>query len=101
MAENLVRDYHDQQNLPVCIVRPSIIGCALSEPKPSWVEGMHGVTGFIMEVNRGTLQCIIANPDAKMDVIPVDYVVNMILAAAWYNFYNLKKYSKKIPIERY
>lgn len=96
MAENLVRNYHDQQNLPVCIVRPSIIGCAMSEPKPGWVEGMHGPTGFIIEMSRGSMQCMMANPDAKMDIIPVDYVFNMVLAAAWYNAKESNKYNDSV-----
>lgn len=94
MAENLVRDYHDHQKLPVCIVRPSIIGCAMSEPIPGWVEGIHGATGIIAEISRGSMQCMMANPDAKMDVIPVDYVFNMVLAAAWYIAQESNKYIK-------
>lgn len=88
MAENVVRDYHDHFGIPVCIVRPSIIVCAATEPEPFWTDGLHGTSGVIMELHRGTLQCIKIDPESYMDAIPVDYVCNLILSAAWYNVYH-------------
>lgn len=88
MAENVVRDYHDNFGLPVCIVRPSIIGSAIYEPEPYWTEGLHGTNAFVMELHRGTLQCININPKSNIDLIPVDFVCNLILSAAWYNVHH-------------
>lgn len=38
MAEILVRDEFNKGKLPVCIVRPSIVGPSYSEPMPGWVK---------------------------------------------------------------
>lgn len=38
LAEILVRDEYDKGTLPVCIVRPSIVGPAAREPLPGWVD---------------------------------------------------------------
>lgn len=45
MAEQIVADY--SQTLPLCIVRPSIVGAAIEEPYPGWVDNVYGVTGKI------------------------------------------------------
>ena len=44
-AEQIVFDYHGK--LPICIVRPSIVVAALSEPLPGWIDNFCGITGEI------------------------------------------------------
>jgi alcohol-forming fatty acyl-CoA reductase len=43
MAEQIVNDYYGK--LPVCIVRPSIVTAAISEPYPGWIDNVYGITG--------------------------------------------------------
>lgn len=38
LAEILVRDEYNKGTLPVCIVRPSIVSPAFSDPVPGWVK---------------------------------------------------------------
>lgn len=85
MAEQLVEDYRKRFELPVVIVRPSIIGSALDEPYPGWVDSLNGVIGASIELGRGTLGSILANKKAVMDVVPLDLVFNMILVSAWFD----------------
>lgn len=42
LAEILVRDEYNKGTLPVCIVRPSIVGPAYREPLPGWVDSLNG-----------------------------------------------------------
>lgn len=42
LAEILVRDEYNKGTLPVCIVRPSIVGPAYKEPLPGWVDSLNG-----------------------------------------------------------
>jgi fatty acyl-CoA reductase len=64
------------------IVRPSIIESALRHPFPGWLDGFKVADPLIMAYGRGQLPEFPGVPDSVLDVIPVDFVVNAILAAA-------------------
>ncbi len=68
--------------LPRSIVRPSIIESALARPHPGWIEGFKMAEPIILAYGRGELPDFPGSPDAVIDIIPVDLVVNAILAAA-------------------
>ncbi len=68
--------------LAVSVVRPSIIESALSRPHPGWIEGFKMAEPIILAYGRGELPDFPAAPDGIIDIIPVDIVVNAILAAA-------------------
>ena len=79
MAERAVEE--TAVNLPVTICRPSIIESALTQPSPGWIEGFKMAEPLILAYGRGDLPDFPGVPDASIDIIPVDYVVNAILAA--------------------
>jgi HAD superfamily hydrolase (TIGR01490 family) len=80
MAERAVEETaHD---LPVTITRPSIIESAVSWPFPGWIEGFKMAEPIILAFGRGDLPDFPGNADGVIDIIPVDMVVNAILAAA-------------------
>jgi len=64
------------------IVRPSIIESALVHPFPGWIDGYKVADPLIIAYGRGLLPDFPGLPDSVLDIIPVDYVVNAILAAA-------------------
>lgn len=64
------------------IVRPSIIESALRHPFPGWIDGFKVADPLILAYGRGQLREFPGLPDSILDVIPVDFVVNAILAAA-------------------
>ena len=68
--------------IPVSIVRPSIIESALAWPRPGWIEGFKMAEPIILAYGRGDLPDFPGVPDSTIDIIPVDYVVSSILAAA-------------------
>jgi HAD superfamily hydrolase (TIGR01490 family) len=66
----------------ITIVRPSIIESALRDPSPGWVRGFRMADPIILAYGRGALPEFPGIPDAVVDVVPVDMVVNAICAAA-------------------
>jgi HAD superfamily hydrolase (TIGR01490 family) len=73
---------HQGGRLPVSVVRPSIIESALSEPSPGWIRGFRMAEPIILSYARGLLREFPGVPEGIVDVIPVDFVVSAILAAA-------------------
>jgi HAD superfamily hydrolase (TIGR01490 family) len=69
-------------DLPVTIVRPSIIESALAEPRPGWIRGFRMAEPVIISYARGLLEEFPGIPEGVVDVIPVDLVVAAILAVA-------------------
>jgi alcohol-forming fatty acyl-CoA reductase len=69
-------------DLPVTLVRPSIIETALSEPYPGWIRGFRMADPIIISYARGLLKEFPGIPEGVIDVIPVDLVVAAILAVA-------------------
>ncbi|HEX2063257.1 MAG TPA: SDR family oxidoreductase, partial [Acidimicrobiales bacterium] len=69
-------------DVPVTIVRPSIIESALEEPRPGWIRGFRMAEPVIISYGRGLLKEFPGIPEGVVDVIPVDLVVAAILAVA-------------------
>ncbi|MBC8194360.1 MAG: HAD-IB family phosphatase [Acidimicrobiia bacterium] len=69
-------------DVPVSIVRPSIIESALAEPSPGWIRGFRMAEPVIISYARGLLKEFPGVPEGTIDVIPVDYVVAAICAVA-------------------
>jgi HAD superfamily hydrolase (TIGR01490 family) len=69
-------------DLPVTVVRPSIIEAALSQPHPGWIRGFRMADPVIISYARGLLKEFPGIPEGIIDVIPVDLVVAAILAVA-------------------
>jgi glycerol-3-phosphate O-acyltransferase len=69
-------------NLPMAITRPSIVGGALKEPKPGWIDSVSGGSGIYLSAGLGVSH--IASGDVKKicDQVPVDLVSNGCLIAA-------------------
>ena len=69
-----------RENVPVTIVRPSIIESALAEPRPGWIRGFRMAEPVIISYARGLLREFPGIPEGVVDVIPVDQVVAAIIA---------------------
>lgn len=86
LAESVIFDYSNK--VPICIVRPSIIIGAIAEPYPGWVVGIMGITSFIYEVEYENICSAIADENCCLDIIPVDIVVNTLIAGSWNNLFS-------------
>ena len=80
MAEHAVVELHG--DIPLSIVRPSIIESSLAEPFPGWLEGFRMAEPLILAFGRGVLPDFSGLPDSLLDIIPADFVVNTVLAVA-------------------
>ncbi|KAF0900365.1 hypothetical protein E2562_031106 [Oryza meyeriana var. granulata] len=72
---------HLRGDLPVVIVRPSIITSILKEPLPGWMEGIRTVDSVIIGYAKQALPFFLVDLDLIMDVIPGDMVVNTMMVA--------------------
>jgi HAD superfamily hydrolase (TIGR01490 family) len=69
-------------DVPVSIVRPSIIESALAEPRAGWIRGFRMAEPVIISYARGLLKQFPGVPEGIVDVIPVDLVSAAIIARA-------------------
>nr|AXY94560.1 fatty acyl-CoA reductase 4 [synthetic construct] len=82
LAEQIVAS--KSKHLSVAIVRPSIIGASLAEPCPGWIENISAFTDSFVLIGRGCATAIRGRRDARMDIVPVDFVVDTIICTAWH-----------------
>lgn len=80
LAEHVVANHHG--NVPSIIVRPSIVSSIKTEPVVGWIDNWFGATGHIATVFLGLSRVILTQPENNLDLIPVDYVSNLIIVAA-------------------
>ncbi|GAA0172960.1 hypothetical protein LIER_26678 [Lithospermum erythrorhizon] len=68
-------------NIPVVIMRPSVIESTYKEPFPGWMEGNRMMDPIILSYGKGKLSGFLVDPNGVLDVVPADMVVNATLAA--------------------
>ena len=78
MGERVVADVG--RDIRVSIVRPAIVESSLKHPYPGWIEGFKMAEPIILAYGKGNLPEFPASPDAVIDIVPCDHVVNCIIA---------------------
>ncbi|GAV66464.1 Sterile domain-containing protein/NAD_binding_4 domain-containing protein, partial [Cephalotus follicularis] len=68
-------------DIPVVIIRPSIIEGTVKEPFPGWIQGYRMLDPLIFGQGKGQLRETVGDPKSVLDIIPVDLLVNVIMAA--------------------
>lgn len=68
---------------PIAIVRPSIVISASREPVGGWVDNVNGIAGLGCLAAIGLLRTIDWDYYARSDMVPVDYVANCLICAAY------------------
>nr|XP_012136054.1 PREDICTED: putative fatty acyl-CoA reductase CG5065 [Megachile rotundata] len=81
VAENIVLKYSN--DLPVCIIRPSIVIPTYKDPIVGWINNLYGATGVVMGSGIGLLRTLHCIPENVADIIPADFVVSTIISSAW------------------
>ncbi|XP_066944625.1 putative fatty acyl-CoA reductase CG5065 isoform X1 [Macrobrachium rosenbergii] len=81
LAEHLL--FNDGENLPIAVIRPSIVCGSWLEPVPGWVDNLFAFTGLLVGMGKGVLRSLYVRDDIKLDFIPVDVPINLMLVAAW------------------
>ncbi|XP_019455007.1 PREDICTED: fatty acyl-CoA reductase 2-like [Lupinus angustifolius] len=70
-----------REDIPVVIIRPSVIESTFREPFPGWMEGNRMMDPIVLCYGKGQLAGFLVDPNGILDVVPADMVVNAILAA--------------------
>jgi len=78
LGERVVADVG--RDVQVSIVRPAIVESSWLHPYPGWIEGFKMAEPLILAYGRGELPEFPATPEAVVDIVPCDHVVNAILA---------------------
>ena len=78
LGERVVADVGAR--IQVSVVRPAIVESSWRHPYPGWIEGFKMAEPLILAYGRGELPEFPASPDAVIDIVPCDHVVNAILA---------------------
>jgi len=79
MGEMLVDRFSSE--LPVAVVRPSMVSSIYHDPLPGWIEGTRTIDTLIAAYAKQTIPRFIGDGDVILDVIPGDMVVNAMVVA--------------------
>ena len=70
----------DRGHVPLVIHRPAIIEGSFDEPTPGWIDGLRMADPIIVAYGQRKLNDFPGAPDIALDLIPVDFVVNSMIA---------------------
>jgi alcohol-forming fatty acyl-CoA reductase len=70
-------------HVPLVIVRPSIISAAWSQPMPGWIDSRAAFAGCLLATGLGFVKAWEANPNVRLDVVPVDVVARGVIDAGF------------------
>ncbi|EES15187.1 fatty acyl-CoA reductase 1 [Sorghum bicolor] len=68
-------------DMPVVVMRPSIITSVLADPLPGWMQGMRTIDTLIIGYAKQNLSCFLGDLSVVVDVVPGDMVANAMMAA--------------------
>ncbi|PRP88456.1 hypothetical protein PROFUN_03173 [Planoprotostelium fungivorum] len=66
-------------DIPVAILRPTIVASSNAEPIPGWIDSVSAVAAAVLFGGLGIMHSLVGNTDVVADIVPVDMVVNGIL----------------------
>ena len=69
-----------RNGVPTVVIRPSVIESSLSEPTPGWLDGLRMADPLIVAIGKGRLRSLPLDANVILDLVPVDLVVNALLA---------------------
>ncbi|KAL4577049.1 hypothetical protein LXL04_013150 [Taraxacum kok-saghyz] len=72
---------HLKGDMPLVIIRPTIITSTYKEPFPGWIQGLRTIDSLIAGYGKGKMTCLVGDSESIIDVIPGDMVVNAMIAA--------------------
>ncbi|KAJ0182918.1 hypothetical protein K1T71_000894 [Dendrolimus kikuchii] len=68
---------------PVAIFRPTIVISSHMHPFPGWIENLNGPSGVMVSYGKGLLHAFRVKMHCRADMMPVDIVIDTLIAAAW------------------
>ncbi|KAJ8537647.1 hypothetical protein K7X08_014187 [Anisodus acutangulus] len=79
IGEMMINSMRDE--IPILILRPSMITSSYKDPFPGWIQGFRVIDPSVFLYGKGYLPCFLGDPDTLVDLVPVDLVVNATIAA--------------------
>lgn len=68
----------------ITIVRPSIVISSMNEPIVGWTETLSAMGGLVFATMLGLINYLYCNERQILDIVPVDFCSNLILATTAY-----------------
>jgi len=81
LAESLLAQ--EAGELPVAVMRPSIVSASWREPYPGWVDNFNGPSGIMAGAGKGVFRTLFCKRDCTADMYPVDLCINLLCCVAW------------------
>lgn len=81
LAEQICVDYENQ--IPITIVRPSIVTGTEKEPITGWCDNFNGPVGLLSACGIGIMRTMYASYKAELDCVAVDVVAKTLIVAGW------------------
>jgi len=69
--------------VPLAILRPSIIAASWQHPQPGWIDSYAAFAGFVGLIGAGILKFAVAREDTVLDIVPCDEVSHRIISTAF------------------
>jgi fatty acyl-CoA reductase len=83
-------------DVPLSIVRPSIISTSWQKPFPGWIDSPAALAGALLYTSMGVVPAFYGHPGTRLDVVPVDVVSQVIIDAAF--VHPFPKPDEQVPI---
>ncbi|XP_023213537.1 putative fatty acyl-CoA reductase CG5065, partial [Centruroides sculpturatus] len=96
ITENYLNNFC--RDLPIVIVRPSIVGSTWKEPFAGWNDMNSGADYIAATGLKGILRSILCDKEKICDFIPSDAVINLMLSAAWRKSTTPHEREDEIPV---
>jgi alcohol-forming fatty acyl-CoA reductase len=81
LSEHLLERH--KGNVPLAIVRPSIISASWQYPRPGWIDSYAAFAGFVGLIGAGLLKCVVAKDETVLDIVPCDQVSHRIIETSF------------------
>ncbi|KAM3137881.1 hypothetical protein pb186bvf_009962 [Paramecium bursaria] len=72
-------------DMSLSIIRPSCVGCAISEPMPGWIDNLAVQGGLILNAGLGYLKLFKCDKEIQICNIPVDIFVDQVIGITWFD----------------
>lgn len=82
LSENLLAKR--KGDVPLSIVRPSIISASWKYPFAGWIDSLAAFAGFVSLIGAGLLKAVAADENTILDVVPCDFVSHRIIQTAFW-----------------
>lgn len=77
IAEHLLCE--QRGDVPLTIVRPSIISASWTYPVPGWIDSKAAFAGFVATIGSGYLRLLNVDRETLLDLVPVDMVTARLI----------------------